>query len=124
MQRKDTRRLDSIIKEYFRSKYSACEKCGDTKRQMHVHHFFGRKNLSVRWDLDNLFHICSYCHKLSPDSAHENPSEFEDWAIEKRGQEWYDRLLIKKRAKVLGVPMDFDDVMLKLSFQLHEREEV
>lgn len=72
-----------------------CEKCGKAKG-LQSHHIFGRRRLSVRWDKRNGICLCPGCHTLSSKfSAHQTPTEFTFWIIEKRGQEWYDQLLKK-----------------------------
>ena len=72
-----------------------CGKSGDVCR-LNAHHFYSRSNHAVRWDLDNGFCLCSYHHCLGQWSAHKNPAEFVEWAIETRGQEWYEELRRKK----------------------------
>jgi hypothetical protein len=79
-----------------------CEKCGSTQ-YLNSHHIFGRKNKSVRHDVDNGCCLCAGHHKFKTDfSAHETPTLFTGWIIDKRGQEWYDRLREKARSIVSG----------------------
>jgi predicted restriction endonuclease len=69
-----------------------CEYCGAT-RYLNSHHIFGRRNYAVRWEINNGVSLCAKHHKFSNQfSAHETPTRFKDWIIEKRGQEWYDNL--------------------------------
>ena len=91
--------------------YGMCEVCGKTKI-LNAHHFHGRRCYSVRWDIDNGFCLCVGCHKFSPKfSAHETPAEFVTWAIEQRGQKWYDELLVKKNTPKKYIDADYNDIM-------------
>jgi hypothetical protein len=70
-----------------------CEVCGRTKKRLNSHHFFGRRAKSTRWDTQNGFCLCAGCHVFSSVfSAHQTPSLFHEWALEKRGEEWYESL--------------------------------
>lgn len=76
-----------------------CEYCGK-KERLNAHHFYSRSNHSVRWDIKNGFALCPYHHCLGNWSAHKNPAEFVEWAIEKRGKSWYESLR-KEKNRVL-----------------------
>jgi len=72
-----------------------CEFCGG-EVTLNSHHFYGRRNYAVRWEVKNGFCLCVSHHKFSTQfSAHETPSKFTEWAKEKRGQKWYDKLEIE-----------------------------
>jgi hypothetical protein len=71
-----------------------CEKCGRTEN-LNSHHVFTRHNYSTRWDLSNGFCLCAKCHKFDRFSAHNAPTEFGQWAISQRGQDWHDALALK-----------------------------
>ena len=69
-----------------------CEYCGATK-YLNAHHVFGRRNFAVRWEINNGVSLCAKHHTFSNEfSAHQTPTRFKDWIIEKRGQDWYDEL--------------------------------
>jgi len=88
-----------------------CEKCGKTTR-LNAHHFFSRSCRTVRWDLDNGFCLCVGCHTFSSTfSAHKTPAEFVEWAIEKRGQEWYDELKYRKNSIMKYKDYDFETLL-------------
>ncbi len=87
-----------------------CEKCGNDTG-LNSHHIFGRRNLSVRWDLENGVSLCVACHKYGKGSAHENPMEFSDWIREVRGEEWYDLLRLKANS-IAKWSMDELELML------------
>lgn len=76
-----------------------CEFCGSTEH-LNSHHIFSRSNKSVRHELENGVCLCSLHHVFSTTfSAHKASAEFISWIIEKRGQEWFERLR-KKANKV------------------------
>lgn len=69
-----------------------CEYCGSTQ-YLNSHHIFGRRNFSVRFEVNNGVCLCAKHHQFNNEfSAHQTPSRFIDWIKEKRGQKWYDEL--------------------------------
>ena len=99
------------VKELANYKCESCGASGEVKR-LNSHHFHGRRCRSVRWDLENGFCLCVGCHKLSNKfSAHETPAEFVEWAIEKRGQEWYDELKYRKNSIMKYKDYDFETLL-------------
>jgi predicted restriction endonuclease len=65
-----------------------CAICGSVSKQLHCHHYIGRRNKSTRWYVPNGILLCAYCHKFSTYSAHENPEWFRQKMIELLGEEW------------------------------------
>ena len=91
-----------------------CEVCGKNK-PLNAHHFYSRSIRVVRWDIDNGFCLCVGCHVFSSKfSAHKTPAEFVEWAIEKRGDDWYDDLKIKKNTPQKFIDADYDIIMESL----------
>ncbi len=78
--------LDKLFSVIIRGK-GKCEKCGRTNSLVPAH-IFSRKNLSVRWDKDNVFCFCIDCHSW----AHRNPNLFTEFAKGKLGNEKYEEL--------------------------------
>jgi len=94
--------------------YGMCESCGKTTN-LNAHHFYSRAIRSVRWDVDNGFCLCVGCHVFSSKfSAHKTPAEFVEWAIDKRGQGWYDTLKDRKNAVMKYIDSDFDELIYKI----------
>jgi hypothetical protein len=75
---------------------NVCEYC-KKEGQLNAHHIFSRSNFSVRWDLDNGISLCPEHHIYGNESFHKSPAEMLEWIKEKRGLEWYNRLLQKAR---------------------------
>ena len=75
----------------------ACEFCGKKPINLNAHHVFSRSNHQVRWDLDNGVCLCVAHHVFGNQSFHKAPAEMIEWLKQKRGAEWYDRLLSKYR---------------------------
>ena len=96
----------SKIKEY-----GMCEFCHKLK-PLNAHHFYSRSIRVVRWDIDNGFCLCVGCHVFSSKfSAHKTPAEFVDWAIEKRGIDWYESLKDRKNLMIKYNDADYDDLI-------------
>lgn len=51
-----------------------CERCGGTGK-LDCAHVFGRRNRTLRWDVNNLMALCFQCHFW----WHENPTESGGW---------------------------------------------
>ena len=91
-----------------------CEKCHKVS-PLNAHHFYSRSIRAVRWDLTNGFCLCVGCHTFSSKfSAHKTPAEFVEWAIERRGNKWYDSLKERKNTIVKYTDEDVDILMKKL----------
>lgn len=56
--------------------------------RLESHHFFGRRNKSLRHVVSNGFCLSHDKHRW----AEEQPAEFIKWAIKSRGQKWFDDL--------------------------------
>jgi hypothetical protein len=94
--------LDNLWKELvYKRAGNECEYCGQQGR-LNAHHVFSRSNRSVRWDMDNGICLCATHHVLGTMSFHKAPAEMLEWIREKRGEEWYDRLLKKARSVMKG----------------------
>ena len=104
-------RLDRLLTKLMKLTHDRCERCGDTKRMRHNHHFYGRRIHSLRWCTDNIFHLCSWCHVYSTDSAHESPEDFRNWAISERGEEWLH--MLKQRKNQIKPDLDMIEKELK-----------
>lgn len=77
-------------------KARAGNRCEVTLRsgiRLESHHFYGRRNRSLRWVVSNGFSLSHDKHRW----AEEQPAEFITWAIKSRGQKWYDDLQIQAR---------------------------
>jgi len=69
-----------------------CEYCGG-RNGLNTHHIYSRSKKSVRYDLDNSCVLCVAHHIFSSKfSAHKTPEEFHYFLVEKRGQEFMDKL--------------------------------
>lgn len=70
-----------------------CEVTFKSGIRLESHHFFGRRNKSVRWVVSNGFSLSHPMHRW----AEEQPTEFIEWAIKSRGQAWFDALQAQSR---------------------------
>lgn len=92
-----TRKFDKLWREAAIEKNGAhCEYCGSAYG-LNVHHIIGRRNYSTRWYLPNAIVLCSKHHTFDTDfSAHQNPLEFHEWLLKKRGRAWLKDLMERK----------------------------
>ncbi|MBT3206928.1 MAG: hypothetical protein HN704_18320 [Bacteroidetes bacterium] len=97
-----------------------CEKCYKIT-YLNSHHIFSRSNKSVRWNIDNGVCLCAGCHALKNDSAHKDPLTFGEWIKNKRGEKWYQNLMI--RAHSVGKLHVFEkEIILKeLQKEINEK---
>lgn len=113
MKKSNTNKLDKLWSIKIRE-YGMCEKCHKVS-PLNAHHFYSRSIRAVRWDLTNGFCLCVGCHTFSSKfSAHKTPAEFVEWAIERRGNKWYDSLKERKNTIVKYTDEDVDILMKKL----------
>lgn len=107
------KKLDKAWSEKVRE-FGMCEFCKKTTR-LNAHHFYSRSIRAVRWDVLNGFCLCVGCHVFSSKfSAHKTPAEFVDWALEKRGRQWYDDLKIRKNTIVKFIDSDYNSIVAKM----------
>ena len=91
MTKYEKKKLDKMWSEYIRKRANdQCERCGIPGNN--PHHIIGRRSLSVRWDIDNGVCLCSGCHVLRRDSAHQDPLTFIEWLTENKGKEFLKNL--------------------------------
>ncbi|MDP7608506.1 MAG: hypothetical protein QF814_02110 [Candidatus Marinimicrobia bacterium] len=108
------KKLDKAWSDKVRE-YGMCEKCHKPTR-LNAHHFYSRAIRSVRWDIDNGFCLCVGCHVFSSKfSAHKTPAEFVEWAIEKRGEEWYESVKARKNSVIKYFDADVKDLIIKIN---------
>jgi len=97
MKKRSYTTLDNLWRKAVYSRAgNRCEYCGISGR-LNAHHIFSRSNVAVRWDIDNGVCLCVSHHVFGNLSFHKAPAEMLEWIKEKRGEEWYDQLLIRAR---------------------------
>jgi hypothetical protein len=66
----------------------------------------------MRWNPDNGFCLCVGHHVLNTFSAHKSPLIFAEWMKEKRGENWYNSIMLK--ARTVGKLTSFEkEIILK-----------
>ena len=106
-------KLDKKWSELVKAK-GHCEYCGKTT-YLNAHHFYSRSALSTRWCLENGFCLCSGHHTLiAKFSAHKSPSEFFEWSIKYRGNDWYEKLKTKHNTIVDWSDADLQTILEEL----------
>lgn len=62
---------------------------------LHAHHILGKSSYRLRWDLNNGICLTGGQHKFIAHGSRERASEFEMWALEKRGVRKEDLMILK-----------------------------
>ena len=66
------------------------------KKVLNSHHIYSRSKKSTRWHVPNGICLCVGHHTFSSTfSAHKTPTEFTEWLINYRGQDFLDRLRLR-----------------------------
>ena len=118
MTKQEKRYLDSLWAELIKNRVEGkCEKCGLPGQN--AHHLVGRRNYAVRYDLENGVYLCSGCHSLRKDSAHQNPLDFMEWLEKYKGKKFITDL--KMRSNFYYKP-DFKITRLYLKTELKKYE--
>lgn len=84
-------KLDALYSVILRKERPVCE-CCRRRKSTQVHHFFSRRNNSVRFDDTNCWCLCFACHR----KFHEDPVFAREMMLNRIGQEELDNLTIKK----------------------------
>jgi hypothetical protein len=79
--------------------------------QLHPHHYIGRRNHTLRWDLRNRVWLCPSHHTLGSKSAHNDPNWFEDWMKTHRKFDWEYCNKIKNE---IAYTIDYEAIIKKL----------
>lgn len=94
------KKLDTLASQLVkkRDKYT-CVRCHkqyeEGARQLTCSHFWSRRNMGTRWDLDNLDCLCIGCHLHQWE--HEKQGDYRDYMLKKLGEEKYTLLEVKAR---------------------------
>lgn len=71
--------------------------CTVRATQLHPHHYFNKKNQSVRYDPLNIIVLCHIHHTSGNDAAHLDPDWKEKWLKSgKRPEGWLEELTARK----------------------------
>jgi len=86
-----------------------CEMCGQ-RESLNPHHIEGRRNFRLRWDLRNGACLCSGCHVLRRDSAHQSPEGFHFWLEENRWEDLQYIMCVRNEIKKWSI----EELQIKL----------
>lgn len=104
--------LDILFSKIVR-KEGKCRMCATTFCIDNAH-IFSRKNMSVRWDLDNCVSLCRTHHQLS----HFQPEEFREYMSKIYGEEKWNNLVIKANQIKKFTVDDLKELYIELKKQL------
>lgn len=103
----DIKSLDEKCEELWKkiTKHNAnykCEYCKKESGKLDSHHIMSRKQLNTRWDSSNCCVLCSEHHRFGNKgfSAHTTPDYFKDWIIKVKGEDFYNKLLMKSAMRI------------------------
>jgi hypothetical protein len=97
-----------------------CEYCGKTS-YLNSHHIFSRSKRSTRWNVLNGVCLCVGHHTFSSTfSAHKTPLEFVDWLVNKRGDEFIDRLRFKANSLSKLHPFEKEILLQELNAEIKD----
>jgi 5-methylcytosine-specific restriction endonuclease McrA len=103
---KAIKRLDTLASRKVRELHPICEKCGKTASTQACH-IFTRNNMSTRWDLQNLWAGCFYCHLFW---SHREPIKYAIWIEEKLGKKAFKELRERSRKLVIFSAKDEEKI--------------
>lgn len=95
-----------------------CEFPGCCETSADPHHWYSKKNLSIRYDPDACLYLCAEHHTGGALSAHRAPEAFKLYIVVSgvRSQEWADRILIKKNQIIVcnvdDYRLDWKEILL------------
>jgi len=103
-------KADKLLQEYIRATYSKCEVCGSPCQVGH-HIFTKASSNNLRYDLDNIAHLCNGCHL----KHHTGDPRIMIKIKDNRSDTWWANLN-KKRNIIVKVNIDFyKEAIKKLS---------
>jgi hypothetical protein len=84
-----------------------CEypECTVNATQLQAHHFYTKRTVAMRYNLENGLCLCPIHHTLGAFAAHKDP-DFKDIIITRgvRTQEWHDNLIKQKNVITTNTP--------------------
>ena len=87
--------LDKIISDLVKEKAQGkCVKCKQVRKQAGVSHYFGRKHMGTRWELDNLDWACWGCHQYHMEHEKNPGGWYYDYIVKKLGEKRFNTLQI------------------------------
>jgi len=75
-----------VVREQAGNKCEVCGVSGEVK-VLNAHHYIGRKNMRLRWELFNGVSLCYQHHVGGKESAHEDIEWWKAWFKENRGED-------------------------------------
>lgn len=103
------KKCDTKLQHKGKELYQKCEVC--SKPMSCLHHFFPKSVSSrLRYDWDNLIPICNGCHMRHHQA---NDPTIHGTILKKRGQAWYEVLIVKKYE-----PMDINIGYYKYIYEM------
>lgn len=98
-----------------------CEVPNCHKSVLNSHHIYSRSKKSTRWHPENGICLCVGHHTFSSSfSAHKTPTEFTQWLIKYKGQDYMDRLELMAHTTSKLHPFEKEILLNDLQNQIDE----
>ena len=93
------KKIDAVVSLMVRNRDNwTCQRCGTkytpATQGLHCSHYFSRRFMGTRFNLDNLISLCYGCHRLVES---DKQGWYKDFMIDKLGQNGYNTLEFKAR---------------------------
>ena len=108
-------KLDKVFSLVVRQR-GRCERCFKAEG-LQCSHIHSRTKMSVRWELQNAFCLCSGCHKFF---WHQHPIDAAEWARKKMGEVSYDLLIVRAQQIKRWTPFEMEILLHRLEGMLNE----
>ena len=87
---------DKKFGDYIRKRDKVCQRCGGKDRQLQCSHYWDRQWYATRFDPDNCWILCSWCHTFDKDNWEKDRlGEYRAYMIKKLGIKKFEELKAK-----------------------------
>ncbi len=114
------KKADNLVSKIVR-KRGKCEMYGHAKDkctiQLQNHHYVGKKNHTLRFDLMNCFCLCAGHHNWFKQSAHNDPQWFDE-VVRTKFSNRYDYVAMNKNRLTKRTALDYKELVEMLKSML------
>lgn len=95
-----------------------CEYCGKPAKRLECSHFIGRRNRSVRWDMDNAASVDFSCHQY----LDEHPYKHVEWFKKRLGSQRFEELNIRAETITKFSDKDIEAMIEKYKKMIYDEK--
>lgn len=85
---------------------SVCIRCHDATRAVQWCHVLSRRDVGLRWELDNAMTLCAGCHMF----WHHEPAMAVDWLMKKFPEQWARLMAMKQVSPKVNIRERFAEL--------------